>query len=289
MRSFVNYSAPIEVGGPCDDWLIDAVSSPPDVLYNFLRPAIEVEIADLRKATCQPTLHAAGFERLPQPTGVDQCELAAREESALNAYQEEMAAVLKVRTGADMVVIFDATSRFQDTTDPPAGPNQSAHLRVHVDQNPRSAHARVDLHAGVAKHWPLRRFQIINLWRPLLAPVLNYPLALCDCRTVDVAADLVATKLQFPPWLKDCENYSVMYSPNHRWFYWSTLTPDEILIFKCYDSASRSLAIANGELDRPSLLDVAGLCPHTAVFDPAGPTDGRLRTSLELRALALYR
>jgi cephamycin C biosynthesis protein len=197
--------------------------------------------------------------------------------------------VLKARTGADEVVIFDATSRYQDAEFPPTGPNQLAHLRVHVDQNPSSAQARVTLHTGAATNWTLRRVQIVNLWRPLLAPVRNYPLALCDYRTVDPMADLVTTRLLFPPWLKDRENYSVTYSPRHRWYYWSALTPDEVLVFKCYDSASRTLACANGEPDRPDLRDVAGLCPHTAVVDPAGPTDGRLRTSLELRALALYR
>ena len=289
MKACVNYAAPLEDGGAREGWTIDALLKRPDLVYNFRRPVVEIEISDLRDASHEPTLDSAGFERLVRPTEVDQRALAEREESALAAYQQEMAAVLKARIGADKVVIFDATSRHRDSRVPSTGQNQAPQLRVHVDQNPRSARARLARHAHTTAEWPPRRFQIINLWRPLLGPVRNYPLALCDYSSVNPATDLVRTRLRFPPWLKVRENYSVTYSPRHRWYYWSALSPDEFLAFKCYDSASRTLAQADGEPDRPALRDVAGLCPHTAVMDPVGPNDGWLRTSLELRALVLYR
>lgn len=105
---------------------------------------------------------------------------------------------------------------------------------------------------------------------------------------MDPATDLVATRLRFPAWLKDRENFSVKFNPSHRWYYWGSLSPDEVLVFKCFDSASRGLALAGGA-SGPDLTDVAGLCPHTAFLDPAGPVTGRLRTSVELRALLFYR
>lgn len=286
------YAAPLEDAGTREGWVIDAVSRPPEILTNFRKVPVDVEIADLREVDVRPTLDDAGFERVARPTRVDQRELAARAEPAIAAYQQETCALLQARTGADDVVIFDATWRSEDPDAVPGGPNQSAHLRVHVDQNPASARARAAHHAGPASTKPSRpfhRFQIVNVWRPLLAPVRNYPLALCDYRTVDVAADLVTTRLCFPAWLKDGENYSVTFNARHRWYHWAALTPDEALIFKCYDSASRTLALASDGAERPGLLDVAGLCPHTAFFNPGGPSHGRLRTSLELRALVLYR
>ena len=126
------------------------------------------------------------------------------------------------------------------------------------------------------------------MWRPLIAPVRNFPLAVCDYRTVDVAGDLVVTRLRFPAWLADRENFSVRYNPSHRWYYWRGLAPDEVMVFKCFDSASAGLAGVSEGAGAPGSLDVSGLCPHTAFVDPDGPTTGRLRTSVELRALVLY-
>jgi cephamycin C biosynthesis protein len=162
-------------------------------------------------------------------------------------------------------------------------------LRVHVDQSPKSARARAADHTGPGR--PFRRFQIVNIWRPLIEPVRNFPLALCDYRSLDLSADLVPTRLRFPAWLKDRENYSVRYNPGHRWHYWGSLSPDEVILFKCYDSASRGLALADEGAEcgeRDDLIDTAGLCPHTAFFDEKGPATGHLRTSLEMRALLFY-
>jgi cephamycin C biosynthesis protein len=183
------------------------------------------------------------------------------------------------------VVSFDATVR-QNAADRNSQVGVKApHQRVHVDQNPRSALARAVRHGGAGRRF--RRFQIVNAWRPLLHPVRNYPLALCDFRSLDPAADLVPTQLRFPAWLKDRENYSVRYRSCHRWFYWSALTPRELILLKCHDSASR-LLMSDGEHGDAIQADVAGLSPHTSFVDPTAATEGRLRTSLEMRVLLFY-
>lgn len=288
----LNYSAPLHPGGPVDDWVIDAVSRPPETLWSFRQVAVETSIRDLRAGGPTPRLDDMGFERVVAPTRVDQrtlslveCE-AEQVVPALAAYQAETEALLTGLTGADAVVFFDATLRHEDTTIPRAPTARAPHLRVHVDQNPRSARARATNHGGADRRF--RRFQIVNIWRPLLEPVRNYPLALCDYRSLDLAVDLVPTRLSFPPWLKDRENYSVQRDARHRWYFWGALSPDEVLVFKCYDSASRGLALASGGTERADLRDVAGLCPHSAFFDPGAPASGRLRVSLELRALLFY-
>jgi len=61
-----------------------------------------------------------------------------------------------------------------------------------------------------------------------------------------------------------------------------------VIVFKCYDSASRDLTLLSEGVERRGLIDVAGLCPHTAFFDESGPSTGRLRMSLEVRALLFY-
>jgi len=59
--------------------------------------------------------------------------------------------------------------------------NHPAHQRVHVDQSPNAARARAASH-GLGREF--RRFQIINTWQPLIEPVRNFPLAMCDYRSV---------------------------------------------------------------------------------------------------------
>lgn len=283
MSPVLCYGAPL---GRDDDWVIDAVSQPPEVVWSFQRHEVDVTITDLRTSGVEPTLDQAGFAKLTVATAVDQQDLADGAAPALAAYQRETVAMLQRLTGAEAVVCFDATLRREDPLTPAADPVRPAHLRVHVDQNPRSARARAANHGHGDR--PYRRFQIVNVWRPLLAPVRNFPLALCDFRSVDVLADLVPTRLRFPPWLRDRENFSVKFNSDHRWYHWSALATDEVIVFKCHDSASRDLARIDEGADRCGLLDVAGLCPHTAFFDQSGPTTGRLRTSLELRALLFH-
>lgn len=65
------------------------------------------------------------------------------------------------------------------------------------------------------------------------------------------------------------ETYSVKYNPNHRWYYLSNQTPEEVTLIKCYDS----------EIDR------ARLTPHTAFTDPTSPPDAPQRESIEVRVL----
>ncbi|MFC6091786.1 CmcJ/NvfI family oxidoreductase [Saccharothrix lopnurensis] len=280
------YAAPLTPDGRVDDWCIDAVSRPPDVLFNFRKVPVDTAITDLRAGGTRPDLDGAGFEKVEAPTRVDQQALFAREPGAIAAYQEEVGDLLLARTGAARVSFFDATVRVEDTGAPRDPDNQAPHQRVHVDQSPGSAWARAADHGGPGRS--SRRFQIVNAWRPLLAPVRNYPLALCDFRSLDPAADLVATRLDFPDWLRDRENYSVRHNPAHRWYFWDALTPAEVVLFKCYDSASRALPHADGATPDRELADVAGLSPHSAFFVPDGPATGRLRVSLEVRALLFH-
>ncbi|AXB41653.1 CmcJ/NvfI family oxidoreductase [Amycolatopsis albispora] len=277
------YAAPLTPAGRADDWCIDAVTRPPEVLFNFRKVGVETLIEDLREGALRPSLDETGFEKADAESTVDHRDLLDNDETALEAYRKETGELLKALTGADAVEFFDATLRRQDASGDPAA--QSPHQRVHVDQSPRSALARALNRRAPGE---FRRFQIINVWRPLLEPVRNFPLALCDFRSLDLVADLVPTRLDFPDWLKDRENYSVRHNPKHRWYHWDSLTPDEALVFKCHDSASRALASVGGETASGELLDVAGLCPHTAFYDHNGPSTGHLRTSLELRALAFH-
>jgi cephamycin C biosynthesis protein len=296
------YSAPLTPGGREDNWQCDGATRPPEVICNFRTVGVKVGVGDVRTAEdLDPTLDTCGFQKFDFRTQVDQRDFLNHGPASIEAYVQETKSFLKDVLGADDILHFDTCVRQKDTEAPVKlvdNPFVGPYQRVHVDQNPTSARARLRHHAGATRE--VRRFQIINVWRALVEPVKNFPLALLDYRTLDPQADLVVTRRLLPEWMherwvQDREGYSLKHRAEHRWYHWSALTPEEVVIFKCHDSASKSLALsernAQTEDERASdssLMDISGLCPHTAFFDSRGPAQGHLRSSADLRFLVLY-
>ena len=112
------------------------------------------------------------------------------------------------------------------------------------------------------------RVRIINVWRPIHHPVAHKPLAVSDWRYLD-QNDLVPVRFIYPH--REGSTYSVRYNPEHKWYYLSDQTPDEVTLIKCFDSEVRE--------------GCARLTPHSAFVDPTTPSDKPHRQSIELRAL----
>ena len=104
--------------------------------------------------------------------------------------------------------------------------------QVHVDQSTSAAIARVHKHLPASEVPKLLegRFQIINLWRPIAIPALDWPLALCDYRSVDIKKDTFPVALVFPH--RQGETLGVKYNENHKWKYLRGMTPEEIVLIK---------------------------------------------------------
>lgn len=77
-----------------------------------------------------------------------------------------------------------------------------------------------------------RRFQILNLWRPLDHPALDWPLALCDFRSIDRAKDVVPIALRYPD--REGQTYGVRYSPQQKWSYLRAMRPDEFVLINLW-------------------------------------------------------
>ncbi|KIJ54029.1 hypothetical protein M422DRAFT_154008 [Sphaerobolus stellatus SS14] len=186
-------------------------------------------------------------------------------------YYAESIALLKKLTGARRVIIFDHTiRRHRPGVIDDSEENRQPVPSVHVDQTPEAAANRVRRHApDQAAELLKHRYQIINLWRPITHAAEEYPLALCDYRSINWDTDLVPTALRYPD--RDGETFSVVYNPNHKWKYLRDMTTEEAVLIKCFDSKQ----------------DGAILTPHTAFVDPTSPKDAPLRESIELRALVL--
>ena len=103
---------------------------------------------------------------------------------------------------------------------------------VHVDQTPHSAINRVRRHLATdeAEDRLKRRFQIVNLWRPISHPAFDWPLALCDFRSINYKEDLVPAELVYRDMTG--ETFGVKYNTSHQWKYVKGMTPSEVVLIK---------------------------------------------------------
>lgn len=287
----LNYSRAIN--SHSDHWYIDTISCPNGIKRsNFENHTAAVPITDLRGQENIASLDTTGFQTLEAPTSLNSKFFLSGNDDQINTlYYPEVENILQKVTGADKIVIFDHTFRRHNTGLPETPLQREPVLRVHVDQTPSSAYERIGFHVE-EKYKNFKRFQIINVWRPIENVVYDYPLAMADFRSINVDEDLVATKLKYPSWLLDQETFAVKYNPKHKWYYWSHMRPNEILLFKCYDSASLNLARVrrnNTKLEEMFLQDgIAGLALHTAFFNEFDAAINIKRQSIEVRAIVLH-
>jgi hypothetical protein len=177
-------------------------------------------------------------------------------------YPEVEALLLRHVQGAKRVLLFDHTIRRPTGTRNPV-------TRVHIDQTPFSAAARVKLHLPDEAERLLRgRYRIINVWRPLNGPVMALPLAVADSRTVR-DGDLVPIEHRYPD--RKGQTAAVAYNKEQKWYYWSGMQNEDRLLLKCFDSDKS--------------VGKWGRVPHTAFTDPRTPEGAVGRESIEVRAL----
>lgn len=79
-----------------------------------------------------------------------------------------------------------------------------------------------------------RTTNIDSAWKPLQLPVRDWPLAICDATTIDRDTDLIQTDIIYPKYL--AENYMGHHNPKQKWYWLQDHQPDEILVFKAFDS-----------------------------------------------------
>lgn len=227
---------------------------------NFTEESFTVEIENIRGKEGDYTLDNAGFQFHREAA---QHKTFANDEEVEREYYPESIELLKRLTGASRVVLFDHSEYMFYVCTPDMifisslycsairrnrpgeiddGPQKRKPVpRVHVDQTSASAVARVHRHlpAGDAESLLKRRFQIINLWRPIHHVALDWPLALCDYRSIDRKTDLFPTALRYPD--REGETSSVKYNPAHKWIYARGMTPEEVVLIKWYVSNSPRL------------------------------------------------
>jgi hypothetical protein len=199
-------------------------------------------------------------------------------------YPAEIADVVKTLTGADLVVPLGWIVRTADAmagggTQPPASD-------AHVDFTPGRATAYAEqVYRRAAPEGPgFKRFIASSCWRAFSQPPQDWPLAVCDGRSVgddegtpnvmvvvDALPDREAMYGPLPGEQAMPAASVFHFNPNHRWWYFSDMTRDEVLLLKFYDS------------DRSQ----AWRTPHTAFRDTSYP-HANTRQSIEFRTFAFF-
>lgn len=124
----------------------------------------------------------------------------------------------------------------------------------------------------------------VSVWKPLVGPVRDWPLAMCIPETVDTSRDLEPCDLVYPDYV--VENQQVYFSEKLEWYFLSDQQPNEAWVFLQSDTDPNSRPGMCIVLSEDSKL----ICqvPHTAF--PLPPQNGKIapRESIELRALVYY-
>jgi hypothetical protein len=227
-------------------------------------------IHDARPIAADVSLDGEGFGIVRQRSAVRDFQ---DDDEIRRVYYPESIELLKQATGADRVFIFDHTVRrhIPGVADRREAVRQPARF-VHVDHTAKSGPQRVrDLIPEDAETLLHGRVQVINLWRPIIGPVQDAPLAVAAAPSI-APQDLVPQDLVYEN--RVGETYGVTYSPTHRWFYFSEMRTDEGLLLKCFDSKTDGRA---------------RFAPHTSFKNPNAPIDAPPRQSIEIRSLVFHR
>ncbi len=242
-----------------------------------LRERRATPIYDCRSLTHELSLGGAGFELRHYPAV---CKDFYAPERVKTEYYPQVVALLKTVLSAERVLVFDHNvrnkARAKRGDHGVRFPVDHAHNDYTLTSGPRRI--REILSENNMPHLIGRHAALINVWRPIVGPVQDNPLAICDARSIDLE-DFVPTSIEH--FLEDdLENphlsgeiYSFRYRPVHRWFYISNMQPEEVILLQCYDSAAS---------------DKVSFTGHTGFKNPSCPPHARVRESIEARTVVVY-
>jgi hypothetical protein len=253
---------------------------PPSSGRGTVQPALArhvVAIHDARPAAGRLRVDAQGFELHERRTKFDDFFDDGAVRSRYYAEVQELVAEL---LGALAVVVFDHNVRSVTRAARGERGVRAPVDQVHNDYTDGSGPRRKLEILGIAGRSDLadRDVAFVNLWRPIVGPVLDNPLAVCDAQSV-ASGDLVTTEILhfgeedlLVPRHRGAVQ-SVLYNPAHRWHYVSAMQPHELLLLKCYDSR---------------LDGRARFVPHTGFDHPDRPSEYTPRESIEARTLVVF-
>ena len=240
-------------------------------------PGRSVHIRDARPLSTD--LDREGFLLVRHVSTVADFDLIQEDPDVDQRYIDEMAALLAAVTGASRTFMLGGGKKRygESATDKLALLLNAKPARYpHADNTDASARGQVEMIDAFVDDLNLEsysRWALYNLWRAVTPPPQDFPLAVCDARTVSTADEVTVTaftKERIGDIVHDTTGY--VFSGSHRWHYYPDMTRDEVIVFKAHDSDPRR----------------SGRVPHTAFTDPTCPPGVPTRASVEMRGLALF-
>ena len=240
-----------------------------------------VRVNDGRPCRDEFTLDRTGFALVDHRSAVTGIADAAVLD---DVYTPESLDLVRQLTGADRVVslgwMLRRTTPERNGALPPA---PDVHTDLHTCAIARR-YAEVHARSPLPAEGSYRRAVWTSLWRAFSPPPQDWPLALCDYRSVDDAEgspNLLFRVRELPAREEaetagddaDAESAASVfgYRPAHRWWYFPGMHAGEALIIKLHDTDH----------------SVAWRAPHTSFHDTAA-AGAHPRESAELRSAAFF-
>ncbi len=255
----------------------------------FMAVPTDIDIFDGRRADL-PSWQECGFELVAHSTSAPDW---SDDDALATIHHGEMEQLARDLTGCDVALVSNHIKR---------GPE---HAKLHDDlapisfvhsdfaagyddlvrqsyvQSEREGTARALERNGVtgADVIDASRLVILQFWRNIGEAKMDYPLGFCDARTVVPADGRPIPVNDYAGSGVDFEAIAVLEpveeSPYH-WYAFAELGHDEVVAFRTYDTA----LVEQG---------ATWFTPHSAFRDPDVEIGRPARSSIELRAICLYR
>jgi len=245
-------------------------------------PVKNVKVTDVRNLSEEIEMDKHGFEVVDLGRQFEPRNFT-EEEWVHTCYYPQACKLVKEKVGAKEVRAYQHKLRYRhpgfgdirlrgpDGYDPPIP-------HVHADVTPAYAQVLFEqFWPEEVQNLPHTRAQVLNLWRPLVDVVKEWPLALCSCASVDTQRDIrEADQVKRRKGSTESDNdfeviesYLSFYHSDHCWYYLSNQSFHEGWLIKLYDSQP---GVSSGTL-------------HSSIDTGASDIS---RRSCELRMLAIF-
>lgn len=234
-----------------------------------------MNVHDARALEPAPSVSSHGFTLVKHET---RCADMLDQEMVKSVLYREYARLLKDLTGCADVKVTQHQYRngfgglpagHPRSARPTPNGSEGVYGGIHSDVTPYSEPGWGPLVEG-------RHFQVFNFWQSSdpERPIQVMPLSLCDMHSVDPADMIYADSWNQTKNPRKLVSYRLAFAEAQRWYYYPYMQPNELLIFKQYDSMAEA----------PNRRCVY----HGAIDVPNVPGDAPLRETIEVRLLALY-
>ena len=234
-----------------------------------------VKVYNARDLDPQPTIASHGFMLINHDTA---CSDMLNQQEVFSVLYDEYAKVIQDLTDCHSSKVTQHQYRngfgglpasHPRAAKPTPNGSEGIYGGIHSDVTPFSEPGWKSLVEG-------RHFQVFNFWQSSkrMGLIEVMPLSLCDMNSVNPDDMIYADSWNQTKHPQKLVSFRLAYDVRQKWYYYPDMQPNELLIFKQYDSMQ----------EMPNMRCVF----HGAIDLPNTPRNAPLRETIEVRLLALY-